>query len=434
MQPASESATVTAPRPGISRDEFAFETRFVVLNYLGQLQARTSSDGSFSSSSGSGSAGRRLHTQSSSSSGSSHQRPTSVSPRPPSVSPRHPEGDSQIVGAQACDAKMKTNQAKVQRGKTQDAKDKLNAEILQRRQMTDEQRKRSDEITLSDQKEDSRDCVDNGMFESRKKNSEIPEKKSREAKVLEELKKLAETRIEEIRATYDDMDKKQRLTTPEETTGMLPQGVVDVVPSMMDDAPSPSVYEDYGMQGYGSTHFDYAKGGGTDKLREMLSPTRPSALDGLHKTSDLFGETHRSKSAQTHKHTDARDETIAKRDRIPRPQPPSREKSPAKRDGIPRPPPHEKVTKDNIAKRDSTASSRSSVQLDRELSRESEYSDMDSPLSDLSSLTWSGRSVVSAATSSRSSVVNLNEVYSISDGSSFFISSIKIITKFERCQ
>ena len=413
MQPGSESATVTAPQQGISREEFAFETRFVVLNYLGQLQTRTSSDGSFSSSSGSGSAGRRLHTQSSSSSGSSHQRPTSVLPRAPSVSPRHPEGDSH-------DAKMKTNQAIVQRGKTQDSKDKLNAEIIQRRQMTDQQTKRSDQITLSGQKEDAKDCVDYDVYESRKKISDILEKKSREAKVLEELKNLAKTRIEEIRATYDDMDRKQPGVISGEMTGMLPQDAMGMVPSMVSDAPSPSLYEDYGMAGYGSLHFDYNRGmagGGPEPVGDMLSPTRPSALDGLHKTSDLFGETYRPRLTQTRGYVESRDETISKRDGIPRPQPPSREKSPAKRDGIPRPPPQDKVSKDNIAKRDST---RSSVQLDRELSRESEYSDMDSPLSDLSSLTWSGRSVVSAATSSRSSVVNLNEVYSVNPRSTFF--------------
>ena len=420
MQPGSESATVTAPQQGISREEFAFETRFVVLNYLGQLQNRTSSDGSFNSSSGSGSAGRRLHTQSSSSSGSSHQRPTSVSPRAPSVSPRHPEGDSEIVGAQAYDAKMKTNQAIVQRGKTQDSKDRLNAEILQRRQMRDQQTKRSDQITHSDPKEDSNDCVDYDVYESRKKISEILEKKSREARVLEELKNLAKTRIEEIRATYDDTDKKQPGITPGEATGMLPQGVMGMVPSVVDDAPSPSLYEDYGMAGYGSLRLDYDKhigGNGSEQVGEMPSPTRPNALDGLHKTSDLFGESCRPKSAQPRGYIESRDETIAKRDGIPRPQPLSREKSPAKRDGIPRPPPPDKVSKDNIAKRDST---RSYVQLDRELSRESEYSDMDSPLSDRSSLTWSGRSVVSAATSSRSSVVNLNEVCPVSPRSTLF--------------
>ena len=35
MQPASESATVKAPPHRISPEEFAFETRFVVLNFLG---------------------------------------------------------------------------------------------------------------------------------------------------------------------------------------------------------------------------------------------------------------------------------------------------------------------------------------------------------------------------------------------------------------
>ena len=60
--------------------------------------------------------------------------------------------------------------------------------------MTDLPTKRSDQITLYDQKEDSGDCVDYDVYESRKKISEILEKKSREAKVLEELKNLAKNK------------------------------------------------------------------------------------------------------------------------------------------------------------------------------------------------------------------------------------------------
>ena len=404
MQPTSELATVTTPKQGLSREEFAFETRFVVLNYLGQLQGRTSSDGSFSSS-GSGSGGRRLHTQSSSSSGSSHPRPPSVSPRAPSASPRPPEnleGDSQVVGAQAFDAKLKVNQAIVQRGKAQDAKERVNAEILSRRQ-----------IAESVETEGGYDSVDYDVYDSRKKISEILEKKSREAKVLQELKNLAKARIEEIKSTYDDMDRNRS-----ELTGMVPQSVV---PSVKDGAPS-YMYEELGMKGSGPSFLNH-----DSHLADILSPTRPNVLDGLHKTSDLFGEIEKPSDSPAQKITES---VMGKRDEIPKPRLPSREKSPAKRAGIPRPSPQDKATKMGVVRRNSTPKvpqekktvdaqtgtkeiGRPSVPLDRELSRESEYSaDLDSPGmdSDISSLALSGRSVVSATASSRSSVVNLNEV------------------------
>ena len=87
--------------------------------------------GSFSSS-GSGSGGRRLHAQSSSSSGSSHARPSSVSPRAPNVSPRSSEQgaerDSLLLPALAYDPKLKDIKAITRRGKIQDAKQKVNAE------------------------------------------------------------------------------------------------------------------------------------------------------------------------------------------------------------------------------------------------------------------------------------------------------------------
>ena len=466
MQPASEFATVNAPSHKMSPEEFAFETRFVVLNYLGQLQAKSSSEGSFSSS---GSGGRRkLQTQSSSSSGSSHARPSSVSPRAPSVSPRQSdqaaEDDSQIVGAQAYDAKLNAIQAITQRGKAQDAKRRVNAEILTREQSTDQSRKSTDQ-------EQSFDSVDTSSDEGRRKISEILEKKSREARVLEELKNRAVARIEEIRAHYecnasqqDFYDQFPRFRQSDGTTeqynknressvhhhsehsysfleldsgvqlsGMLPQAGYGMVPQMMsDDAPSPSVYTDSGTLGDMSVPFNQCGGGGTDASYDIspISPTRPNNLDGLKKTSDVIGETEKSrgqKLPQPQKDSAKWNESVGKRDGIPRPPPPSREKSPSKRDAIPRPS-EDKTSKEKspsvrdgiprppsqdqrpVDEQTGAGDAGARVGLDREFSQESEFYTMDSPLSDLSSLTWSGRSVISDGTSSRSSVVIMNEV------------------------
>ena len=77
------------------------------------------------------------------------------------------------------------------------------------------------------------------------------------------------------------MDKTHPVVTSGEKTGMLPQGSMGMVPSMVDNAPSPSLYEDYGMSGHGSLHFDYdqtLQGVGPEPFEELLSPTRPMCI------------------------------------------------------------------------------------------------------------------------------------------------------------
>ena len=239
-------------------------------------------------------------------------------------------------------------------------------------------------------------------------------KKSREAKVLEELKNLARARIEEIRVNYEsDASLLPEADSAMPSSGMLPQIGSGMVPSVMSETPSPNTYDSSGILGDICTPFQW--GGGKPGSLIDTSPTRPNILDGLNKTSDVLTETEKSRYLpaterlagptlidrtgknwpQPRKHLENVEESPGKRDGIPRPPPPSREKSPgkreipSKRDGIPKPPSQEqRDTHEQTGAGDSGR--RTQPSFDREFSQESENSALDSPLSDLSGLTWSG--------------------------------------------
>ena len=295
------------------------------------------------------------------------------------------------------------------------------------------------------------------MMATEKKISEIPENNSRETKVLEELKYLAKSRNEEVRATYDNIPsgelEKRKLEAAErgkkrqkdfhyqvprfmqlESSGkakqatrktkthqdgndtdsqlclssdhcfvlpgdkqssdtipfitdsgkltqdvdsrMLPQDVSGMVPLGIIDTPSPSLFEGYGFSANKLLPFDYdnqRRGSCPEFTRDMLSPTRPNKLDGLHKTTDLLDETdtssyrlrtrHVSASPsivnemqwpELYKYSEVTDERSAKRDGLPRPpqEKTTMNKSPGKGDRILRPPSQDKKANDGSPRKD----------------------------------------------------------------------------------
>ncbi len=425
MLPASESATVKAPPYKISPEAFAFETRFVVLNYLGQVQPRKSSDGS-SSQGSSGSSKLKLHSQSSSSSGSSHARPSSVSPRPPSVSPRPPEsggdGDGKIVGALAYDAKVKAIHAIAERGKTREAKERVNAEILRRgAQLGDT--KETEQITLGWETIEGTDSSGDSGWRH-------PEMATKQAKVIKELKNMAQSRLEEIRKSFDDFDTEtDDLKKPQDSRSVFPRfkqvDVEDKTKSSSDDDAAADKFLG-GMRplgGESKPDDDFPKGDRTSNQfhlqwtdtyprDELVSPTRPRNLDGLHKTSDILEHdslaplVRPGKELSPRRQADATDTARNEKNRGPPPSAPPPSAPPRK--VVDDYPPRSGCVESHHSRFRDASYDRSSY--DRLFSKESEFSDMDSPSSD-SCLTGSGRSVVSGTSSNRSSVINMNEVF-----------------------
>lgn len=425
MQPiGNEAAGREGSQPQISQEAFAFETRFVVLNYLGQVQPRFSLDGSSS-----GSEKQRLTTQSSSSIGSSHKRPASVSPRPPSVSPRPPEhsgsGDLKLSRSASYDAKFKALQAKVQKGRSSESRVKQDEETPQREPSGEEQITLSAEIVGDPMK----DLDDAG----RKKISDHWDRRSKQAKVLRQLKNIAQSRIDEIRATYDSIgdanfEKESKLETEDREVKTQKDLLLPRDLSGVEELSDLSTGFDGNLTGSGSSRFlpDHTASEGvfeaespgrtaehdfsphSENLPESVSPTRPQSLDGLHKASDLLENSERNgtfdsaKLLRPERYSDKTDD------------------SPQRRDKTPRPPPDKSPRRDISADNDASQQSRrieTSIRRDsssrkafRPISKESEFSDIDSPSSETSDLASSGRSFVSSAASQRSSVVNMPEV------------------------
>ncbi len=388
------------PPAKMSPHEFAFETRFVVLNYLGQIPSKSSSgsgSSQYASSFGSSSGSRRsYHTQSSSSSGSSHGLGPSISPRPP---------DGEDQGVFISDSQDQKHLPVKSKGKQ--SKQRLSVENVQRLS-GGESKKAQYSDTLLDSGKGSE------MEEGKRQISAILQKRSREAKLLQEIKDMtkyspsdqhliqpsamvegskggseyegndesmlsntsgATMRPQTLDESQFDLDASERLLPDFDESGVIPHRWLDNQQSLSSDQ-----------------HISLG-------LQEGSSPTRPNRLDGLPDiypsidSNDLkidkqngellppagAGEINEASSPQE-KQQDGHSKLTP---RYSGPIIPGT--------GMPAIPENKTVT--------------DLPPLNWTISRDSECSDMDSPVSEVSSLTLSGQSA-----KSRSSVVELNQV------------------------
>ncbi len=383
----------------MSPQEFAFETRFVVLNYLGQIPSKSSSgsgSSQYASSYGSSSGSRRsYHTQSSSSSGSSH----GVGDKGLSISPRPPDGDDQCEFIS--DSQDQKHLPIKSKGKQ--SKQRLSVENVQGFSGSESKKAQHSDAVFESYKGAE-------MEEGRRQISAILQKRSREAKVIQEIKDMTK---------YSPSD--QHLIQPSSmvggskslqyggddslvlsnTSSMRPQALDEsqfdhgAGEGLLPDFDEPGLIPHRWLDNQHSLSSDQQLSLG---LRDQPSPTRPSRLDGLpdiyptvdsdnSKVAKQDGEPSALNAGEINEASSPQENHQESHTKLtPRYSGPIIPGT-----GMPAIPENKTVT--------------DLPPLNWTISKDSEYSDMDSPVSDVSSLTLSGKSA-----KSKSSVVELNQV------------------------